>query len=186
MFLKIIKYCLYGIGIILVFVSFLFFGRAMNTYNELLIVGLLIAAIGLGTILFVKSTRKEKFSFVGLTIILMFLQYISEPYLIHSSYKIYLSNNRAELDEMTNILSKSDTTFWIADEIPNCDLSLEELEHVINLKNKADVNYISVSEDYIYFEIWGRLDVRHGVSYFHSNSVADSSGYCNLEGNWYN
>jgi hypothetical protein len=185
MFLKILKYGLYGVGISLVFTSFLFFGRSMGTYNNLLIIGLLCAIIGFAIILTSIATRKNKFRFVGLTLLLVLLQFISEPYLIQTSYKIYLTSHRAALDEMVNILSKSEDTFWIIDEHPDCDLIPSEIDRLTPLKNKANISAISVSDDQIYFELWGRLDIRHGMSYFHNKTVAQTLGYKNIEGNWF-
>lgn len=152
MFLKILKYSLYGTGIFLVFGSFLFFARAMNTYNNLLLVGLVLSAIGLSLIIFGKSSKKERITLLGLTVLLMFCQYITEPFLINSSYRIYFSEHRSDLEQMNSILSNSEHTTYFFDDENNQGLSEPEFETVKRLKAQTGVQFISVSQDKIYYK----------------------------------
>ena len=92
------------IGVVLTFVSFLFFGRQQGTYQVLLICGLVTTLIFYLTILFGKGHLKTKIFWTVVVVLCAVVQQLTEPFLIDTSYRVYISQNKNILTEINNIL----------------------------------------------------------------------------------
>ncbi len=174
------------IGIFLVVFSFLFFGRAQNLYQLLLIVGLLIGLIFSLTILFSKESIKSKIFWTIVIIFSVILQRLSEPILIKSSYLIYLTTHKSELREVNQILStKLGEISVLNDSVIDKSniLTTVEKEKLSRLRQNLNVYMISKSDNTIYYGFWGFLDVRLGITYLidtKPNTILKP-----LKDNWY-
>src|ERR1041384_8092315 len=94
------------IGLLLVITSFLFFARAQAIYISLLSAGFLISLIFYIVIIVGKDSRRSKFIYTSVVIAAILIQYLSEPFFIDTSYRIYLWQHEKELTEANNILEK--------------------------------------------------------------------------------
>ena len=175
------------IGIVLIFLSFLFFARAPFTYTGLLVGGLLVSGVFYLSILFSKRTVINKSAWsiicVGAYLILTFV----EPLIIKSSYLIFLHSNQADLDEINNLVWRGSAEVWIGrEEIIDKQnlLSSQNQKRLLELRQKIGAYSIVASKEGVYYGLDGFLDVRHGVLY----STIDSEnrkGLKPLKDSWY-
>ena len=91
-------------GVVLTFVSFLFFGRQQGTYQILNICGHVTALIFYVTILFGKNHLKTKVFWSVALVLGAVVQQLTAPFLINTSYRIYISQNKNILTEINYIL----------------------------------------------------------------------------------
>ena len=173
------------IGIGLVFISFLFFARKMAVYQICLISGFIISGISFLSILIKKDKVKSKLLWTGIVIILGFLQYLSEPILIDSSYKIYYFKNKGELNDLKNYLITIPGDLTVMSDKVRFDLadSLIDKNQLIKFHNDLNCTYIFKKDNYINVELWGRLDIRHGLIYSTDNKVIKNRKM--IKDNWY-
>lgn len=175
------------IGICLVIVSFLFFGRRQGLYQILLICGLVISFIFLLAILFGKGNVKTKIFWISIVIFFVAFQRLTESILIDTSYRIYIRQNKNVLAAINSILlsKKSDITI-LNDSINDKNNLLKPYENqeLIDGRKKLGVYFITKSDQGIYYGMWGFLDVRLGITYWTKNIKPDNN-YRHLTGNWY-
>jgi hypothetical protein len=182
-----IKHYGFIIGLFLVIISVLFFGRAQNLYQLLSISGLLISLIFYLTILFSKDSVKSKIIWTIVLILSIVLQRLSEPILIKSSYLIYLSIHKTELKEVNDILLTKVGDITVLNDSVNDksnELSTTEKKKLIDLRNNLKVYMISKTNKGVYFGLWGFLDVRLGITYCTDCKELDNQ-YKTLTDNWY-
>ena len=174
------------IGVILTSVSFLFFGRQQGTYQILNIGGLVTALIFYLTILFGKSHFKIKIFWTLVVVLCAAVQQLTEPFLIDTSYRLYISQNKNVLTEINNILiNKQGDITILNDSISKGDLlTTLESDKIRDGRKKLDVYIISKSDSGIYYGLWGFLDVRLGVTYL-TDKVKQDNNYRHLTGNWF-
>ena len=174
------------IGVVLTFVSFLFFGRQQGTYQILNIGGLLAALIFYLTILFNKGHLKTKIFWTLVVIVCAVVQQLTEPFLIDTSYRVYISKNKNALTEINNILiNKQDDITILNDSISKGDqLTILEKGKLREGQKKLGVYIISKSNNGIYYGLWGFLDVRLGITYL-TDKVNPGNNYRHLTGNWF-
>jgi hypothetical protein len=91
-------------GLLLVIISFLFFGRQQDLYQILIIGGLAISFIFFLIILLRKGTVKSKIFWTIVEVVFVVLQRVTEPILIDTSYRIYIRQNKNILSNINNIL----------------------------------------------------------------------------------
>ena len=91
-------------GLLLVIISFLFFGRHQDLYQILYIGGLAISFIFFLIILLRKGTVKSKIFWTIVVVVFVLLQRVTEPSLIDTSYRIYIRQNKNILSNINNIL----------------------------------------------------------------------------------
>jgi hypothetical protein len=175
------------IGLCLVIVSFLFFGRRQGLYQIFLICGLVISFIFFLAVLFGKGNVKSKAFWIVVVISFVAFQRLTESILIDTSYRIYIHQNKDVLAAINNILlpKTSDITI-LNDNIhdKNSLLKPYENQELIDGRKKLGVYFISKSDQGIYYGMWGFLDVRLGITYWTKNIKPDNS-YRHLTGNWY-
>src|SRR4051794_29267949 len=88
------------VRILAILTSFLFFGRREETYQLMLLAGLLISGVCFLWIFFGRGTVKSKLLWAGIVAICVVLKWLTETYFIETSYRIYLNQFREELSEM--------------------------------------------------------------------------------------
>ena len=175
------------LGLTSVIISFFFFGRQIGVYQILLISGLLISFICYLIIIFSKTPIKSKLTWTIVILLAIAVQYFSEPLLIKYSYWTYLYSNKKELTEVNGILKDKKSEIVILNDavrVKDGVLSENEKQELLKLRKKLDVYYISKSEAGVYFGLWGFLDVRHGLTYWTSSEIPNST-YQHLTQNWY-
>lgn len=175
------------LGIVLVFVSFLFYGRQQDTYLILNIVGLATALILYLTVLFGKGRLKTKLFWAVIIIFSVIVQQLTEPIIIDSSYRIYIAQNKSTLIEINNILlqkrgdiiASADTVIAKSD-----SFTTDEALRLQTGRKKLGVYQISKFDEGIYYGLWGFLDVRLGITFLLSQSKSGNQ-YRHLTGNWF-
>ena len=174
------------IGVALTFVSFLFFGRQQDTYQILLICGLVTALVFYLTILFGKGQLNTKIFWTGVVVLCAVVQQFTAPFLIDTSYRFYISQNKNVLTEINNILiNKQGDITILNDSISKDDqLTVLESDKFREGRKKLGVSIISKSDNGIYYGLWGFLDVRLGITYLTDKIKADNN-YRHLTGNWF-
>jgi len=174
------------IGVVLTFVSFLFFGRQQGTYQVLLICGLLTALIFYLDILFGKCHVKTKIFWTVVVVLCVVVQQLTEPFLIDTSYQIYIRQNKNILTEINNILiNKQGDITILNDSISKGDrLTALESDKLREGQKKLGVYIISKSDNGIYYGLRGFLDVRLGITYW-TGIVKPDNKYQHLIGNWF-
>ena len=180
------KYIGLLIGVILIFISFLFFGRQQDSYQTLLICGLVTAFVFYLTILFGKDHQKAKIFWTLVVVLCTVIQQLTEPYFIDTSYRIFISQNENVLTEINNILiNKQEDVVILNDDITKGNqLTTFERDKLRTGRKKLSVYIISKSDNGIYYGLWGFLDVRLGINYF-SDKIKPDNNYRHLTGNWY-
>lgn len=174
-------------GIIVVFTSFLFFGRNNTTYSRLLLLGLLLSLLFFAMILIGKHSLKSKLTAVAIVIICMIAEQIVEPFLIDTSYSIFIRRNNTALTEINSILADKPGNISIFDEDikdDSCLLTPLDKQRILESKKKLKTYMILKSSDQIYYELWGFLDIRLGITYWIGKSQPNAE-YRHLTGAWY-
>ena len=174
------------IGVVLTFVSFLFFGRQQSTYQVLLISGLVTTLIFYLTILFGKGQLKTKIFWTVVVVLCAVVQQLAEPLLIDTSYRVYISQNKSVLTEINNILINKQGDITISNDSisKHGQLTALESDKLREGRKKLGVYIISKSDKGIYYGLWGFLDVRLGITYW-TAIVKPDNKYKHLTGNWF-
>jgi hypothetical protein len=158
--------------------SFLFFGRQQNTYQFMLLGGILFSFVSYLTILFSTETVKSKLIWTLVILLSIVFQWLTEPLLIKTSYLIFLKGNNVELSQVNFILENKTSGITITSDTiydKNKSLTQSEKRNLHKLRQKLGVYFISKSEKEIYYGLWGFLDVRIGLVYMFKKSQIDSS-----------
>jgi hypothetical protein len=174
------------IGVVLAFVSFLLFGRQQGTYQALLICGLVTVLIFYLTILLGKGHLKTKIFWTVVVILCAVVQQLTEPFLIDTSYRVYISQNKNILTEINNILINKQGDITILNDSISKGNQLTALESgkLREGRKKLGVYIISKSDRGVYYGLWGFLDVRLGITYW-TGVVKPDYNYRHLTGNWF-
>lgn len=183
-----LKHIIFVLGLLMVIVSFLFFGRRMDLYIDFLLIGLAVSAISFLIILITKDSWKSKLLWGGVLIVAIVIQIFSEPLMINGSYRIYLNSHYKELNEIAVLLQNKPSDITVLNnEVTRGDslLTLEERGKLESLSKKTGAFIISKSDEYIYFGLYGRLDEGGGASYWFGKVAPDKNRFTRLKGNWY-
>jgi hypothetical protein len=182
-----LKYLGLSLGLLMVFLSFLFFDTRPDDYLIMLLTGLLFSSFFYLTILFGQHAKKTKFSWTIAILILALLQWQTEDFLIDCSYKIFISDGSFDAhspgvigmlrDKPAGIVTSKDTTIDPTKTLSNNDkfilyYKLSKLDHI---------RVVTKENNYIYF---GFADTRHGIVYWTDKSKPDPH-YRHLFDNWY-
>jgi len=174
-------------GVLLVFLSFLFFGRKQNTYQALLIVGFSIACVSYLLILFGKGKWRSKLLWTVVVIFCAVIQQMTEPFFINTSYRIFINQNERTLMDLNNILehTRGDVTITKDTIIHNFDqFTQDEKQKLMESRKKLSVYLISKTDHEIYYGFWGFLDVRLGITYWSEKSYPGIQ-YRHIIGSWF-
>jgi hypothetical protein len=176
------------VSIFAVLTSFLFFGRQQETYQLMLLVGLLTSGICFLWILFASGTAKSKFLWTGIVALGVLLNWLTENYFINSSYRIYLYQFRKELAATNDILKNKSGEVWIMNDSLSVkggpELTHTEKQRLLQEKEKLGTYMILKTDSTIYYGLWGFLDVRLGLTYSISG-VQPKEQSRHLTGNWF-
>lgn len=175
------------IGVSLVFISFLFFGREQGTYDILITSGLLIAFLFSMSILFGKGGIKTKLLWMAIVILWAFINHLTEPYIIDHSYRIYINENKRVLNEIDTLLMQKKGDISVLNDsviFQGQQLSRDEIIKLKESRKKLDVYQIYKSENGIYYGLWGFLDVRLGITYLPAGVEPDKH-YRHLAESWF-
>lgn len=175
------------IGIISTIVSFLFFGRAQSTYSFLLIGGLLVAVISYSLVL-IKDLRKTKLAWTGIVILSVIIQQLVEKSFIQQSFKILIDQNSEVLDKVNSIfISKQGDILCIKKIFKDSATIFSSIEKEIidRLFTETNIHLIHKDSSKIFYETYGMLDVRIGITYRFSKSPTDfRTGLNTFIGKW--
>lgn len=173
-------------GILLVIFSFLFFARNQITYNFLFLLGAFLAFVCFLIIIFGKGTWIQKIKWFAIVLIGVVIQQVTEPFLIDTSYRIYLVKHRNSLATINKILNKYPGTFILGDSVRSVIYSVpdEEQRTLLDEKRKLGVWMIESTDKGIYYGLWGFLDVRLGVTFWTSSATPDER-YRKIDGTWH-
>lgn len=149
--------------------------------------GLAISSFSFLTILIKSDTRKSKLLWTAVVVLAIGLQWLTEPLLIKTSYRLFINKNERELESVTKLISSKERQLFIS---PASDLwtrngySQDEANLIReNLKNTG-IHFITKDSIKIYYQTWGMLDVSHGIYYFYADTEPDKH-YQKIKGNWY-
>jgi multidrug transporter EmrE-like cation transporter len=179
---------IFTLGIVLVYIAFLFQTWNVDLFFNLFIGGGMSTLLSYLVLVFGKRSRRTK---VILSLILacsILILLVSVPLLQKSSYRIYLEVNETELEEVNEILMSYQGSvsfgksgdFW-----GGLDLSSEEKERLLELNDKLQASILK-NEQFIYYEFWGYSNSRSGILYSINGEwpkTTQTNG--NLKGNWY-
>ena len=182
-----LKYVGILVGTLLILSSFFFFGRQHNTYDILLLFGILIAVLFFAMIMFGKHSARSKIIAFAVVVLCATGEQMLEPILIDASYKSFIRQHEMELTEINRILGPKSGDIIILNEDIRDDsklLTSMEKQHLISSKKKLGVYLISKSDKSVYYGLWGFLDVRLGVSFW-IDKLEPPSNYRHLTGAWY-
>ncbi len=174
-------------GIASIFLSFLFAGRQQETYQILLLAGLATAFVSYLTILFGREKLKSKLFWSALVVACAVLQWLTEPILVDTSYRYYISRNQSTLNELNDILQrKQGEVFMLNDSVTakSDTLTFDEKEKLKKGRKDLGVYMISKSDKGIYYGLWGFLDVRFGITYLQTLEHTGDK-YRHLTGSWF-
>jgi len=175
------------IGILMIFGSFLFCGRAMGVYIIMLLLGLGICLITYGSILLSKTSVKSKLIWTAFVIVMAAINLYTSPYLVKGSHLIYLSSNKNDLMQIVSILENRDGEISIINNkiiTTKTIFSEDEKNQLKKLLINTDSYVVFKNENGIQIGIWGFLDVRYGI-YYLSEGKEPSRHLSKLKSNWY-
>jgi hypothetical protein len=153
----------------------------------MLLGGLLASLIFYLTIIFGKETIKVKLVWTFIVLAAIIVQSLTESVLIKSSYFIYLFNHDKELMIVNNVLKDKQGFIHIFDDMIIDDkkvLSKLEKDSLFKLREKLKVIRILKTDNRIYYELWGLLDVRIGITYC-INGEMPNGNYKKIKDKWY-
>ena len=173
------------IGILCAILSFLFFGRQQEVYTVILLVGVILAGLSFAWIL-IKDKGKTRLMWIGVVIVGIAIQQLSERWLIGRSFQLLITRNQILFDQANEIMQSKpgDASYWgIQHKNSKEKFSSTELEVLERLKQRVHLTYITKDSMRIFYETYGFLDVRGGVSYFYRDGA--DSRYTKIKGRWY-
>src|SRR5688500_4652592 len=101
------------IGSLCIILSFLFFGHKHHLYERMLLIGLVLSALSFVAVL-IKETWKAKLSWIGIVLIFISIQRLSESFFISKSFQFLIDKHEKLFNEVNNIMaSKADgIIYW--------------------------------------------------------------------------
>jgi hypothetical protein len=167
-----------GAGIVAAFVTstagLLFFARRMDIYGWLALGGTLLGVVSIIRLLLRSSPWSRKLAWMGAIAIALWMRYsLLQGRLIEESYRIYLRQHAAALDELNRRLDalpgdiRITASGFYAESANIEPAQLAELRALL-----VDAAAVVVEKDgershekarWIYYELWGSLSVRYGV-----------------------
>ena len=180
-----IKHYGFIIGLFAVIISFIFYARQQSTYRIFLLSGLIVSFTCYMFILLTKGSKRNKLLWSFILLISIAIQVLTEPLLTRSSFKIFISQNQAELNQINNILLSKNSEISISKNsiVDKGQLSLEERQTIKDLFKKVNVLMILKNDDEIYYIMTGYIDIKVGVIY-RLSTPSDNENLRHLMYNW--
>jgi hypothetical protein len=183
-----LKYLGLSIGILMVFLSFLFFDRRQDDYLMLLMTGLFFSSFFYLAILTGKHSKRTRLSWTLVIFISAGLQWLAEPILIDCSYKLFIFENGAFVAHSPGTImmlgNKPNGIYVSRDTIVDHSKTLSNNDRTIldyKIGKLDGINVVIREDKYICFVFKG---TRHGLLYWTDKSKPDIH-YRHLSGNWY-
>ena len=173
-------------GMLLTFSSFLFWGRQQGTYVIMLVSGISIALFSF-ILVIIKDSVKSKWQWLAIVCAAIILQRLIEPILINLSFQILLYANKNIFKESNRILTSKPTEiyYWDKTSFDTSKLFTQiEKQSIVALFDKANILYISKNKEQVYYETYGLLDARIGMSYFYKG-LTPTTRLRKIYGWWY-
>ena len=152
------------------------------------LLGTLTASICVIWKLFSKGGVRSKLMWVGVVLLTIAVDVAVAPYLIDTSYRIYLAGHKDVLSEANKIFIASKGDVWVMNDSVRLNnsvgMSKENRQKLLGAQKQLGVYMIYKSDSTIHYGLWGFLDVRLGITYF-MNPTAPSERYRHLTGSWY-
>ena len=162
--------------------------------------GVASAIIGIGTninaiveiiaisfiVVMIKEKWRLKLVWLGIVFIIIFFQQLTASWLAGKSFLILISRHQALFDQANAIMVKKsgDHIFWSYDHKDSKkDFTDQEILILEKLKTEAKLTYISKDSVKIFYETYGFLDARGGVSYFYKDRA--DHRFTKINGRWY-
>jgi len=175
------------LGMILVILSFLFFGRRQEIYMFLMLGGLVMATAFYLVILISKGHWKEKIAWSVIVIAGFVFQQLSEPAFNDSSYRIYINQHKKELAEINDILDNTSGDVTILNNSiihPHDQFPKAVMDKLLERRRKLGVYIIAKTDHEIYYGLGGFLDERQGITYWTEKYYPDMR-YRHLIESWF-
>ena len=175
------------IGILTIILSFLWFGRDTDTYDIIIIAGLVIATISFLVILFKKDTVKSKLLWTLVVIASVGLQMLTEPLLIKLSYRHFIKEHENGLNSVTKLIQTNKNNLFLSQSSElwiKKGFTEQEVNQIKGELKKLGISIIVKDSSKIFYRTWGMLDVSHGIYYFYTNDKPDER-YNQIFDNWY-
>lgn len=175
------------LGMAAVIGSFYFFGRATETYDKILLMGLIVAVLSYLVILVRRGSVRYKLIWTGVVVAGIAIQQASAGTLIHLSYSHFVKTNQTALLKVCAIMqAKPGYSIWSEDSASwkRNGISIAEGNEIEALVKDANISNIIKDSSRIFFRTFGMLDVSHGVFYYFSPPPAYIP-LKSISGNWY-
>jgi len=181
-----IRHIILLIGIILIIVSFLFFGHAHDKYEATLLIGLLLVGISFVVVL-IRDNKKNKIRWTAIAIVAILIQQLTEQVFIKISYTILINKHQSKFDEVTKLLlAKSADVSTVSFPVPDTSNTFTRDE--INLLNTfwkdSGVKLIYKDRGRISYITYGRIDIYGGLVYLPPDDETKNRR-THLRDNWY-
>lgn len=175
------------VGIVLMIVSFLFFGWHHNFYLLLIIIGSIISLVSYLMILFGREGWKPKILWTVFVLLSIIIEEKIATVLIDTSYKIYVAQHKKMLDNINDVLDHTagdviiyqDRVIHTKDSFTN-----KEIKKLQDASIDLGVYMIAKNNNSTYYGMWGFLDVRIGIIYWAEKSMPNDN-YRHITGNWF-
>jgi len=181
---------LFVTAIILVFASFLFFGTNRDDQIRLLEFATFATGVLYLVILFSKETKRKKLTWSIVLLSAAITLFLVRPFLIKSSYRIFISKNSQLLSETNKILTSTNKEIFIAtDNTHRSTLGLDDFSTgdsliIENFLRESGVNLIKKDGEKVFYRTTGIADESRGIYYLSSLS-AQQKYYARIQSSWY-
>lgn len=174
------------IGIFSVLSSLLFFGRRQDLFQLISLLGVLTAGSCFIWIIFGKEPLRSKLFWVGVVLIAITIDIFAEPYLIDTSYRIFLAKHKEVLSDVNKILNASKGDVCVMNDTVRSAKGIdhENKRQLLKAQKQLGVYVISKSDSVVYYGLWVFLDVRLDITYLTSGTIRPGQ-YRHLTGHWY-
>ncbi|HEX2532352.1 MAG TPA: hypothetical protein VHK69_01380 [Chitinophagaceae bacterium] len=182
-----VRHYLFLAGCASVLFSLLFFGRRQEVYLLMLLAGGLIACAAFVAILADRVSLRIKATWTAIALCLVLVQQWTEPLFIKASYVLFIRKNAKDLEAINRFFERKkgpvsvlrDTVF-----VKGEPLSAEEQKRLLEARKKVNVIGIYRLKQGVYYELWGFLDERMGITYFYRKPNGPKP-YQHITGAWF-
>jgi hypothetical protein len=118
----------------------------------------------------IKDSKKSKVIWTLVIVLSILLQQLTERVFIRQSFKILIESNQEILDKVNFIFMAIPGEIMYLEGTTNSKFSKQDREIINQLFRQTNVHLIMKDSSKIFYETYGMLDARVGVSYLYSKS----------------
>lgn len=161
-------------GIIITIASSLYFGISLENYRSFFYFGILIAGGAFIIILFSKEKIKGKLSWIGVIIVSIIIQVLTQPLLIKASYKIFISEHSELLEKVNHVLLSKNTNLYLVTDNTRksinglTDFSVQDSLMISDFFQQTGIKLIVKDREKIYYRTTGIAENSKGIYYLFS------------------